>query len=61
MPEFRYQTMFPHGADATSYRKLDGTWVGIDTFRGERVLTVDAAAPATWHSCARSSQTRKRR
>jgi len=44
MPEFRYQTMFPHGADATSYRKLDGSWVGIDTFRGERVLTVDAAA-----------------
>jgi fumarate hydratase class I len=44
MPEFRYQTMFPHGADATPYRKLDGDWVGTDTFRGQRVLTIEAAA-----------------
>src|ERR1044071_9244291 len=44
MPEFRYQEMFPHGADATPYRKLDGAWVGLDTFRGVRVLTIDAAA-----------------
>ncbi len=44
MPEFRYQEMFPHGHDATPYRKLDGSWVALDTFRGERVLTVDAAA-----------------
>jgi fumarate hydratase class I len=42
--EFRYQEMFPHGADATPYRKLDGDWVGDDTFRGQRVLTIDAAA-----------------
>jgi hypothetical protein len=34
MPEFRFQEMFPHGADATPYRKLDGAWVGTDTFRG---------------------------
>ena len=45
MPEFRYQEMFPHGhADPTPYRKLEGAWVGTDTFRGERVLTIDAAA-----------------
>jgi hypothetical protein len=44
MPEFRYQEMFPHGADTTPYRRLDGAWVGEDTFRGQRVLTVDAAA-----------------
>ena len=44
MPEFRYQEMFPHGADHTPYRRLDGAWVGEDTFRGQRVLTVDAAA-----------------
>src|SRR5688572_143261 len=44
MPEFRYQETFPHGPDATPYRRLDGAWVGEDTFRGERVLTVDAAA-----------------
>ena len=44
MPDFRYQEMFPHGADHTPYRRLDGAWVGEDTFRGERVLTIDAAA-----------------
>src|ERR1043165_2143539 len=44
MPDFRYQAMFSHGADTTPYRKLDGDWVGFDTFRGARVLTVDAAA-----------------
>jgi fumarate hydratase, class I len=44
MPDFRYQEMFPHGPDATPYRKLAGEWVGTDSFRGERVLTIDAAA-----------------
>ena len=44
MPDFRYQEMFPHGHDTTPYRKLEGAWVGTDTFRGERVLTIDAAA-----------------
>ncbi len=44
MPEFRHQETFPHGPDRTPYRKLDGDWVGTDTFRGETVLTVDAAA-----------------
>src|SRR5690606_27007705 len=41
MPEFRFQEMFPHGPDTTPYRRLDGDWVGVDTFRGERILTVD--------------------
>ncbi|MEW6271196.1 MAG: fumarate hydratase [Thermodesulfobacteriota bacterium] len=44
MAEFEYQEMFPHGPDTTPYRRLDGDWVGSDTFRGERILTVDAAA-----------------
>ena len=44
MPEFRFQEMFPHGADATPYRRLDGDWVGRETVRGERLLTVDTAA-----------------
>ena len=45
MREFRFQEMFPHGAaDTTPYRRIDGDFVGTDTFRGERILTVDAAA-----------------
>ena len=44
MPDFRYQEMFPHGHDTTPYRKLAGDWVATDTFRGERVLTIDATA-----------------
>ncbi len=43
MPEFRFQEMFPHGADATAYRRIDGAFVGSDSFRGEPVLTVDPA------------------
>ena len=44
MPEFRFQEMFPHGDDTTPYRRIDGDWVSADTFRGQPVLTVDAAA-----------------
>ncbi len=44
MPEFQFQEMFPHGEDATPYRRLDGDWVATDQFRGERVVTVAAAA-----------------
>ncbi|MEB2285182.1 MAG: fumarate hydratase [Polyangiaceae bacterium UTPRO1] len=44
MPDFRYQEMFPHGPDTTPYRKLAGDWVGVDRFRGERVLAVETAA-----------------
>ena len=44
MPEFRFQGMFPHGEDTTPYRRLDGEWVGSETLRGQRVLTVDPQA-----------------
>jgi fumarate hydratase class I len=44
MAEFQFQDMFPHGEDATPYRQLPTELVGIDTFRGARVLTVAAAA-----------------
>ena len=44
MPEFRFQEMFPHGPDRTPYRRIDGSWVAADTFRGEAVLVVDDAA-----------------
>ncbi|MFN8644467.1 MAG: fumarate hydratase [Candidatus Binatia bacterium] len=43
MPEFQFQEMFPHGEDATPYRRLDGADVAVDRFRGEAVLTVAAA------------------
>src|SRR5262252_10712047 len=44
MPEFRHQTMFPHREDTTVYRLLEGDWTTTDSFRGERMLVVDAAA-----------------
>ena len=44
MAEFRFQEMFPHGEDTTPYRRLDGAFVSTETFRGERVLMVDATA-----------------
>jgi len=43
MPEFHFQEMFPHGEDSTPYRRLEGGFVSAETFRGERVLMVDAA------------------
>ena len=43
MPEFRFQEMFPHGEDTTPYRRVQGDFVAQDTFRGESILTVDAA------------------
>src|SRR5215470_2257172 len=43
MPEFRFQEMFPHGEDPTPYRRVEGDFVGRDSFRGEPVLTVDSA------------------
>jgi len=43
MAEFRFQEMFPHGEDTTPYRRLDGAFVSTETFRGARVLMVDAA------------------
>jgi fumarate hydratase class I len=41
MPEFQFQEMFPHGTDATPYRRLDGDWISTETFRGKKVLMVD--------------------
>ena len=43
MAQFRFQEMFPHGADTTPYRRVDGDFVATESFRGEPVLTVDAA------------------
>lgn len=43
MDEFSFQEMFPHGEDATAYRRLDGDFVSTDAFRGERLLIVDPA------------------
>jgi fumarate hydratase class I len=43
MPEFRFQEMFPHGEDATPYRRVQGDFVARETFRGESMLMVDAA------------------
>ncbi len=45
MPEFH--EMFPLGPDGTEYRKLTGDHVGVDTFRGEDVLTIEPAALTT--------------
>src|SRR5262245_26769155 len=44
MVEFRYQEMFPHGDDATPYRRLHGDWIAEDRFRGEPMLVVDPNA-----------------
>ncbi len=44
MPDFAFTDLFPHGHDETPYRKLDGLGIGLDTFRGEEVLTVAASA-----------------
>jgi fumarate hydratase class I len=44
MPDFQFQQMFPHGADTTPYRRLDGDFVAGEQFRGEPVLVVDGAA-----------------
>src|SRR5512143_1982771 len=42
MLEFQFQEMFPHGADSTPYRRVEGDFVGSETFRGEAILTVAA-------------------
>ncbi|MGH7787044.1 MAG: fumarate hydratase [Candidatus Binatia bacterium] len=52
MSEFLFQEMFPHGEDATPYRRLDGTFVGRETFRGQSVLTVDPAGLTTLAAAA---------
>ncbi len=40
--DFPFQEMFPLAADNTPYRRLEGTWVETDQFRGEEVLLVKA-------------------
>jgi fumarate hydratase, class I len=42
MPEFCFQQMFPHGEDATPYRRLDGDFVASESFRGGPMLIVAA-------------------
>lgn len=44
MPDFAYSELFPHGHDQTPYRKLDVSGVGVDSFRGQEVLTVEGGA-----------------
>ena len=39
-----YQEMFPHGEDTTPYRRLDIGGVSTSTFRGQRVVEVEASA-----------------
>jgi fumarate hydratase class I len=43
MPDFEFQEMFPVGDDDTPYRRLEGSFVATDAFRGNRVLSVDPA------------------
>ncbi|MFN8544709.1 MAG: fumarate hydratase [Candidatus Binatia bacterium] len=44
MPEFRFQEMFPHGEDATPYRRLERAGVATETFHGAPMLVVEPAA-----------------
>ena len=43
MPDFQFQEMFPHGHDTTPYRRVAGDFVASDTFRGQRILLVQAS------------------
>ncbi len=40
MAEFQFQEMFPHGEDTTPYRVVTTDGVAVDTFRGQRILSV---------------------
>jgi fumarate hydratase class I len=44
MPEYRYQTPFPIGADATQYRFLGAEGVSVERFQGKDVLCVKPEA-----------------
>ena len=46
MAEFSFQELFPHGADQTTYRRIDVPGISTDTFRGQRILTIDSAVLA---------------
>ncbi len=43
MADFHYQTMFEHGDDTTSYRKLTSDYVSTAAFEGRDILKVDPA------------------
>ena len=40
MPEFRYQEIFEHGHDNTTYRKLTADYVSTTTFEGQEILKI---------------------
>src|SRR5438067_8844485 len=44
MPDPAFHEIFPHGEDATTYRKLTGDHVATASFAGERMLKVEPAA-----------------
>ncbi len=44
MLDAAFSDMFPLGTDSTPYRTVSNDGVGVDTFRGEKVLTVDHTA-----------------
>jgi fumarate hydratase, class I len=44
MSDANFHDIFPHGEDATPYRKLTGAHVGTASLNGERIVTVDNAA-----------------
>ncbi len=44
MPEFQYQPLFELQPSETPWRKLTGDYVASGSFRGERILEVDAQA-----------------
>ncbi len=44
MAEFRYQAIFEHGADTTTYRKLTSDHVSTATFEGRKILKVQPEA-----------------
>jgi fumarate hydratase class I len=44
MAEFAHHPMFPVHHDDTPWRRLDGDFVGLDSFRGREVVTVDPEA-----------------
>ena len=41
MADFDFTEMFPLAEDTTEYRKLTGDFVGLDTFRGQDILTIE--------------------
>ncbi len=44
MLDIAFSDMFPLGTDQTPYRKVTGNGIAVDTFRGDKILTVDLSA-----------------